>query len=168
MNSVAFISGITGIIANVVIYLQKNGKKMLLWKLISDLLWVTHYFTLSAYAGMAVAMVGVLRETVFLTQNKKGVSHKSLLLFVACACISAALTWKNIFTLLPATASVLSVVSFWKASPPLTRFLAYPISLCMLTYDIMCASYAGVANEILTLISSTAGIICYKNRTDNF
>ena len=66
--------------------------------------------------------------------------------------------------LLPATASVLSVFSFWRAKPKLSGILAYPISLCMLTYDIFIFSYMGIANEIFTLLSTTVSIAINQKR----
>lgn len=168
MNIYAWLSGILGITANVIIYQQKNGKQVLIYKLISDFIWAYHYYTLDAYSGMAVAMVGVLREIVFLTQQKNKVSKIWLIIFIGIAVICAFFTWKGVISILPAAASILSVISFWKANPEFTRIIAYPISICMLTYDIVYKSYTGITNEILTLISSTIGILRNKKISINY
>jgi len=68
---IAMLIGILGITANCVIYQQKNGKNLLLWKLISDILWFFHYLFLGAYSGSAVALIGVFRELVFIKKIKK-------------------------------------------------------------------------------------------------
>jgi len=87
---IAMLIGILGITANCVIYQQKNGKNLLLWKLISDILWFFHYLFLGAYSGSAVAMIAVFREFVFYKENQKG--RKSLfylLFFISITVFSA-------------------------------------------------------------------------------
>lgn len=159
----AMIFGALGVAANVIIYQQESGKKLLFCKLISDILWMAHYICLSAFSGAAIAAIGVIREAVFLNQSKKWAQSKGwLLLFLALSVVSAVFTWKSAFSLLPAVASVLAVFSFWKNKPSLTRSLAFPISFSMLTYDIFCGSYLGIANEIFTLVSAFIGVLRNK------
>ena len=161
----AMIFGALGVAANVIIYQQKSGKKLLFYKLVSDVLWMCHYLCLSALSGAAIAAIGIIRETVFLNQERKWAQGKIwLLLFVILSLISAVFTWKSPFSLLPAFASVLSVFSFWKNKPELARALAFPISGSMLTYDIFCSSYLGIANEIFTLGSAVVGIFRHKEK----
>ncbi len=159
----AIIFGAFGVAANVIIYQQESGKKLLLWKLLSDILWMIQYLCLGAFSGAAIAAVGIIRETVFLNQSKKWAQGKGwLLLFLVLSLVSAVFTWKSIFSILPAFASALSVFSFWKNKPTLARSLAFPISVSMLTYDIFCGSYLGIANEIFTLVSAFIGVL--RNR----
>lgn len=160
---IAMFFGVLGVAANVIIYQQKSGKKLLMYKLISDVIWMLHYLSLNAISGALVAGIGIIRETVFLNQNKKWAQSKLwLVLFLILSVLSAAFTWKNVFSVLPALASVLSVYSFWRSKPSLTRTLAFPISASMLTYDLACGSYMGICNEIFTLGSAIVGI--FRNR----
>ena len=157
---IATIIGALGIGANCIIYQQKNGKNLLLWKLISDVLWLFHYLSLNAYSGCAVALIGVFRELVFYRENKRGTKNIFyLLLFICITIFSSVLTWKGIVSVFPALASIISIISFWRASPTLSRKLAYPVSGLMLTYDLSCNSYVGIINEILTLSATTIAII---------
>ena len=162
----ATLIGTLGIVANVIVYQQENGKKLLIHKLISDFLWATHYALLGAYSAVAVAVIGIIRETLFLNQNKKGRNSKLwLVFFLILSVLSAIFTWKNCFSILPTMASVLSVISFWKNDPRISRGLSFPISTSMLIYDIFCGSYTGIGNEIFTLISSTIGILRHSDKT---
>ena len=156
----AIFTGILGIAANCIIYQQKNGKNLLLWKLISDALWLLHYLFLNAYSGCAVALIGVFRELVFYRENKKGQKRPFFLMFFIIVTIcSSILTWKGIASIFPALASVISITGFWKANPPLSRKLAFPISGLMLSYDLTCNSYMGIVNEILTMCATAIAII---------
>lgn len=166
-NLLAFITGALGIAANVFIYQQKSGKKLVIFKLISDCLWAFHYLLISANAAAAIAIVGIFRELVFINQDKKwGRSNWWLVFFLMCSIASTVFTWKGIAGILPGIASVLSVISFWRNKPSLSRGLAFPISASMLTYDIACGSYTGIINEIFTLTSALIGVIRYsKNKS---
>ena len=166
---IAMLIGTLGITANCVIYQQKNGKNLLLWKLISDILWFFHYLFLGAYSGSAIALIGVFRELVFYKENQKG--RKSLfylLFFISITVFSAIFTWKGVISIFPAIASIISIIGFWKANPELSRVLAFPVSGLMLTYDLGCDSYVGIANEVLTLFAATYAIIynLYKRKVD--
>ena len=163
----AIFTGILGIAANCIIYQQKNGKNLLLWKLISDVLWLLHYLFLNAYSGCAVALIGVFRELVFYRENKKGQKRPFFLMFFIIVTIcSSILTWKGIASIFPALASVISIAGFWKANPKISRKLAFPISTLMLSYDLTCNSYMGMVNEILTMGATTIAIIHVKRKVD--
>lgn len=156
----AHIFGALGIGTNIIIYQQKEGRKLVFFKLVSDFLWAIHYYFLGANAASMIAVIGIFRETVFLKQNKTSKqSHIWLAFFLILSIISTIITWKNIFSLLPLAASVLSVISFWKKNPDLSRCLAFPVSIFMFTYDVFCHSLIGIVNEILTIVSCVAGII---------
>ena len=162
MNVIIQFIGVLGIAANMIIYQQKKGKNLLLFKLVSDFLWFAHYFLLGAYSGAAIAVIGIFRESVFINQDKKWAKGRYwLIIFIICSMVSSIFTWKSIFSLLPAIGSVISVISFWKNNPKLARFLALAISACMMTYDIVCGSYMGIANEIFTICSALLGIFRY-------
>ena len=161
----AMIFGALGVAANVLIYQQKSGKNLLAFKLVSDILWALHYFFMSAYTAMCIALIAVVRELVFLKQNRND-TRKSvwLLVFLLCGIASAAVTWKGLPSVLPALASALSIFSFWRGDPRLSRILAFPVSGCMMTYDFTCGSVMGIINETLTLISAAAGVIRFRRK----
>ena len=159
----AFVFGALGVVGNIVIYQFKSGKKILLGKLVSDISWTLHYICLCAFSGAAIAGIGFIRDGVFLHQDKKWAQSKAWLwIFFALSIVSAFLTWKSVFSILPAIASVLLIFSLWKNKPMLVCILAFPISTLMLAYNIYCGSYFGIANEILTLISAFIGV--FKNQ----
>lgn len=151
MKVFAWIFEVLGIIANLVIYQQNNRKMLLTTKLIADIWWTSHYAFLSAWSGAAVCGIGIIREIIFINNQKSEKNKLWLVCFMMCALISAVFTWKNVFSILPACASLLSVVSFWIGNPALTRILQFPISIAFLTYNIISLSYTGIFNELMTL-----------------
>ena len=171
---IGFIFGIIGIAFNFAIYQQKTRKKLLLSKLIANCCWTLHYAFLSAWSGAAICSIGVLRESIFLNNHRKWAKSKLwLLLFVLLSIVSAVITWKNPYSILPSVASVLSVYSFWRGNPTLTKILSLPISTCFLTYNFVFGSYIGIINELFVLTSTVLALIkicrnvCYKRHKNN-
>ena len=161
METAAYIVGIIGIGLNLAIYQQNTSKKVLLVKLISNVAWALYYFFSKAYMGMCVACVGIARETTFINVNRKGKVGVMCLGLFACVSVTCSiLTWKSVYSILPAVASIVSVFGFYFAIPKLSRCLAIPIALCMGIYDISAAAWVGLANEIITITSAVVGIIC--------
>ena len=69
------------------------------------------------------------------------------------------MTWDNWFSLLTCIASCIAVASFFIGIPSLSRILVFPISGCMLVYDVAVLSVAGIVNECIAMTSSLIGII---------
>ena len=69
------------------------------------------------------------------------------------------------FCVFTCLASILSIISFYIGITKTSRILAYPISSCMLTYDIANISVAGIINEILTLTSSIIGYLRHDKKS---
>ena len=156
----SWIFGILGIVCNFLIYQQPTRRRLLSVKLSADTVWTLHYLSLFAFSGAGVCAIGILRETVFLNEKRKWAQGKRwLLLFLLLSILSAILTWKNNFSILPTLASALSVFSFWKGDPHLTRLLSFPISACFLTYNISCGSYLGILNEIIVLSATVIALV---------
>ena len=159
------IFGALGIASTILIYQQKTRKGLILSKLLSDVLWFLHYFFLCAYSGAAIAVIGMVRELVFVNREKKWAKHPFwLVFFIGVSLGCAYFTWKGIFSIFPCIASAVSVISFWIGNPKLSRFMSYPISACMLTYDIAFGSVMGIINEIFTVVSSIIGFFRHDRR----
>ena len=161
MEEIAYIVGIIGITLNMILYQQTTRKSILLFKLMSNFAWAMYYLFMEMYPGLCVACVGILRETTFITVDRKSKLGISCLAVFACtSVVCSILTWKSAFSILPAIASIVSVFGFYFSIPTLSRSLAIPIALCMGAYDISELAWIGLSNEIITLTSSIIGIIC--------
>ena len=157
--------GYGGTLLNCLIYLQKDRKKLVFTKLLSDVAWAVHYFLLGAYAGFSIAAIGIVRETVSYNKHKKWAS--SILwpiLFMLIGVGGAVLSERTWYSLLPAFASAVSVICFWQNRPSKSRLLALLISACMMTYDVVLHSTAGIVNEILTVFSVFLGMLLHDRK----
>lgn len=163
------IVGVIAILINFLIYQQHDRKKLLKIKLLSDISWALHYGLLTAFSGMAVCIVGILRESVYILtdENKQTKRLLFLLIFASLSIFISVFTMKDLFGLLPAVASLIAVISYWQQNPTLTKILGVPISISMITYDVMRLSYTGIINEILTLVSIIIFFIFFFKNNQN-
>ena len=162
MIRLSYIFGTIGIVCTVIIYQQKNGKGLLISKLISDAIWFVHYALIGAYSGAAIAVIAIIREAVFIKVDKsKKTSSVWLIVFIILSIAGSIATWKDFYSLLPAIASICAIIGFWIGNPKISRILAYPISLSMLIYDVSGLAYFAIANELFTITSSIIGNVRY-------
>lgn len=166
LTLLSMIFGAAGIIANIIIYWQKDREKLLFAKLIADIVWTIHYSTLCAWTGSITCGISIIRETVFLNKKHRGAkSNLWLILFIIISAVSGIVTWKNVINIFPICASILSVISFALGKPKITRLLQIIISVLFLVYDIYVVSYAGIVNELCTLISVAAALFYFGRRS---
>ena len=155
--------GFLGIIDSVIIYQQKTRKGLLIAKLVGDVLWGASYFLLGSIGGGAICVIAVFRELVFMNRGK----HKWadgvvwLIVFAGLALSSMIYSWESdgVWCVFTSAASAVSVYGFWNGSPKLSRILRFPISACMLTYDVVSGAVMAIVNEIFSLVSTVVGII---------
>ena len=89
-----YLFGALGILVNVLIYQQKDAKRLVLFKLASDVVWSLHYFFLSAYTAMAISMIAIVRELTFYKEKKSKAANSALLVFfIILSIASAYITW---------------------------------------------------------------------------
>ncbi|MBQ6824047.1 MAG: YgjV family protein [Clostridia bacterium] len=75
---------------------------------------------------------------------------------------SAALTWKNVFSILPALSSSVSTFAFWMKEPRHTKMLAILASSITLTYNITAAHSPSVYVAVsITMLTSIVSLVLY-------
>lgn len=157
MEIIREIIGAVAIATSVLIYQQKDRRRLLLCKGVTDVLWIGHYLMLGGYTGAAVTGISLVRGIVL--YNAKTKNRFILLCFMAASVICTAITWNDAYSLFPAAASLTSVFSFWLGIPKISRIMSFPISACMLTYGVHNGSVTVMINEILVMLSSALGLL---------
>ena len=160
MKLISDILGFGGILFTIALYQQRKRESLLLYKLILDVVWIGHYAFIGAFSGAAVCVIAAVRELIFYKRDKdkrNGIIWLPIYIILAVVCTE--LTWDNNFSVFTFIASCIAVVSFFIAKPKLSRILAFPVSLCMLTYDIACGSVAGIVDQCVAMSSSLIGML---------
>lgn len=163
MNKIQFVAqlvGICGMISLFVMYQQSGRRKYLCFKLLSDILWAAHYFLLSAIGGAIPNLVGIVRELVFMNDNKKWANRKIWVPVFIVINATLALSFANsLIHFVPICASALVTVSLSFKKTTNIRLLTIPISGSFLIYDIVVGSFAGALNETISLLSMISKLI---------
>ena len=162
---IAQIFGAAGILAFIMLYQFNNMKKVLKIKMIMDVLWAIHYLLLGASSAFATNTICLVRECVFLNDDKKFFKSRIWLwVFVAFNIVSAIVTWKGYFSILPAMTSTLATISFKQKSVKVARAIGVTNNAMMFTYDIFVGSYVGLIAETLAFLAVVVAIFRNKNQ----
>lgn len=161
-EAVAQIFGLVGIAVFLLCFQFKEMKTARKIKMAVDVIWAAHYFLLGGYPAFAINVICFFREIVFINSDKKFFSHKIwLYVFIVFNLASAALTWKSIFSFLPAITACIATYSFWQRNIKKARVLALINNGLMFTYDITMEniSYMGLVSETLAFCSVIIAMI---------
>lgn len=136
------------------IFQQKERKKAIAIKWLCDVLWVVHFALIGAYTGMAISLVGCVREIVFFGgKEKEGRGRVYLFVFLLLGIGGVLLTWKNAFCVFPLIATVLSTLAFWQQKPERMKMFSFGVSVMQMIYAIRFSSYAAILNETVVMTS---------------
>ena len=181
MEIVAQAFGIIGMIFNILVFQQREQKKVLICQFFAALSFGLNYLLLGAIIGAILNIVGVLRALVFYFEKQtKANSVAWLVVFILAFASAYPLTFfvfgtvptpKNlIIEAFPAIAMIIATISIRLGSAKAVRGLGLISSPMWLTYNCFSGSIGAIASEILNLISIIVGIIrldIKKNSNNN-
>jgi len=154
-------------------YFVKNRKKILVINFISIIANMIAYIFLNAWTGVAMCIIALIRNIIFLIDNKKNNNQASttfkdiliLLILYTISIISAIFTFDGIFSLLSVFATMLYTYSVWQKSSKTYKLLGIPVGILWILYNIYVKSLFGIILESLLLICSTTGYIISNKRS---
>lgn len=153
-------------------YYLKDRKKVLVVNFLSTISIAIAYVLLGAWTGFAMCVVGIVRNVIFLLDekkngkreniNKKDIIILAILYFVSI--ISAIFTYDGPLSLLSAFATMLYTYSVWQKKINIYKLLGIPTGLLWISYNIYIMSLFGIILESILLICSTIGYILDKRK----
>ena len=146
-------------------YQLKSRKSILVFNFLSLIATGASHFCLSAFSGMAMTCVALIRNIIFLVQEKKGKNDKItkadviiLLVLYAISIVSAVFTYEGILSLMSVFATMLYTYSVWQKNTKVYKYLGIPVSTCWILYDIYITSWFGMLLESCLMVSAIIGI----------
>ena len=148
-------------------YHAKNRKKVLVFNSLALISSFIMYSLLDAWTGQAMSFIAIIRNIVFLIDEKKnGKSDKItkkdtiILIIIAIATILVTIPAYNGFlSLLSVFATTLYSISVWQKKKIAYRFFGIPIGILWISYNIYILNLFGIILESILLIVSTSGYI---------
>ncbi len=159
LNIAIELLGLGGIITSVMSLQYKEHGKLMFLRAVNEFLFSLQYFLLKAYNGMAMNIVGFIRDIVFKEMVKKGKNTiKARISFSAVFVVAGILTFDGFKTVVSTAAKVISSCLYGSSNTKVTRIGVVFTSACWIFYNLAVRSYAGAFCDALTLVSALIGI----------
>ena len=127
------------------------------------------YLLLSAYSGMALMVLAIFRNLIFIEENQNDCNDKItnkdwMILFglYLLSIIFAIFTYTGIGSLLSILASMIYTYSVWQKKEHIYKILGIPASLLWIMYNVYIKSIFGVILEFALLIFEVINVVKIK------
>lgn len=146
-------------------YQVKNRRNVLILSFLSLLANGVAYIFLSAWTGLAMCIVALIRNIIFLIDETKNgkrqeVTKVDIAILIALyiiSIVSAIFTYDGIFSLLSVFATMLYTYSVWQKSTKVYKLLGIPVGILWVCYNLYIVSIFGILLETILLISAIIG-----------
>ena len=162
MDLIIQITGIIGALFAFIAYQFNDHKKIMLFKTFSELTFAVQFGLLGAYTGLAMDLIGSVRNITFailVSKNKNTVPF--IILFAAIGIIVGAFTWISPISLLAIAGKTITTIAYGIKKPQAVRFFAFPGSICWMIYDIIYFSVGGIITETFAMASMIVATVRY-------
>lgn len=161
-NLITQIVGFCAMAVSIMMYQCNRHRNILLLMILCSTLWCTHFGLLGHWTAVAMNGMNVVRSIVFCFRDKIKVGGKAVpVFFIVLSAILTAVTFEDMWSLVPLVASVFAITGTWQTDPKRLRRLTIPVCLCWFFYNIFHNSWAGTANEVFTFCSIIVAIVRY-------
>ena len=145
----------------------KNRKLILVFGVFSLVANGISYVFLSAWSGLAMCILALVRDIVFLIQDKYSNNRDKitwidwviLIVLYIIAGVSAVFTFDGFWSLMSVFATCLFTLSVWQKSPKVYRFLGCIVSVFWIIYNIFIWSPFGLVLECVLLVFEIVGTV---------
>lgn len=151
----------------VMTYQSKSRKNILIFNFCALIFTGISYTFLSAYSGLAMVIVAIIRNIIFIIDEKRnGKSKKNgvkdyiiLAILYIISIVSAIFTYNGILSMMSVIATMLYTYSVWQKNTAIYKVLGLPTGVIWIIYNIYILSLFGIIFETLLAVSSVIGYI---------
>ena len=165
------IIGVVAIVEGFFIFLSSKRERILIFKFISDALWVANQLLIGGYTGALLNGIAMGREVVFYNRDKHkwAATPLWLVVFMLITAISPMMSLisgkEGWYAILPALGSMAAVIGFYSRRPAITRYVSFLANGLWLIYAIFVENISSIVCNIVLLVSAVTGLIlAYVNR----
>lgn len=154
-------------------YYAKDRKTVLTISFLSLIANGLAYAFLNAYTGLAMCFIALIRNIIFLIDEKKNgksekITKKDIVILIVLYVIAigfAVITYDGPLSLLSVLATMLYTYSVWQKKTEVYKMLGIPIGIFWILYNLYVKSIFGIILETILLICSTTGYILEKKKS---
>lgn len=160
--------GFFGILSSIISFQCTKHNSIMLFRTGNEFLFGLQYLFLGAYTGLAMNIIGCIRNQIFASQVKRNRSTLiSQIIFSAIFLIGGIISWSGYESILIIVAKILSTIAYSLKNTKILRLIILFTSTSWLLYNILVQSYAGVLCELFTISSIIVAIIRFYIRPCN-
>lgn len=154
MNLFVQIIGYAAVLVSFFIFQQKDRKRVLLLKLLDDVLWATHFYLLGGFTNAYTTIVAIFREGIFYNKDKAWAKNKIWIVIFTIFFVAVGITGRDgVYSIFPVINSTLSTVGFWSNSTKRTKLLILPGAFGMALYSVRYHSMSSLLAQVITILS---------------
>ena len=143
-------------------YYRKNTNKILVFQIISTILFCVHYFLLGAYSGLLICLFEVVRDYAYYKSDKDNyIFIGSVIVYV----ISSIITYTSLLDLFPYLASMIDGF-FLTKKKKIVVFGAIVTYTLWFIYDMYALSYSGAITDAILIMSNLSILLFNFNPFD--
>ena len=143
-------------------YYRKDTNKILVFQIISTILFCLHYYFLGAYSGLLICILEVIRDSSYYKTNVDNyIFVGSVIVYIVCAII----TYTKMIDLFPYLASTIDGF-FLTQKRKVVVFGAIVTYTLWFIYDIYALSYSGTITDAILILSNLSILLFNFNIFD--
>lgn len=148
-------------------YYAKNRNRVLVLNFLAIIAEGMSYILLGAWTGLAMCIVALVRNMIFLIDEKKNGKREKinktdiiiLVVLYVILVISTIPTYDGFLSLLSVFATALYTFSVWQKKTNVYKLLGIPTGILYILYNIYIMSIFGIILETILLICSITGYL---------
>ena len=155
--------GILTVLLGFLNYQAKTRKSLLFIHLSTTLCFALHYGLIGAFAGMAMNLVGTVRDTTFaVIEKSRKVNRWYSIGFAIIMAIMGIISWEAWYSIIVVIALTINSYAMSFTNPNDLRKSILVTSPMVLIYDILAHAYGGTVYETVAIISAIIGLYRYR------
>lgn len=152
----SFVAVITGFIS----FQMKTAKGILVFQIITALIFTAHYFLIGAMTAVGLNLIGAIKCLCYYWRNKKQITSPIIpIFFIVIIVVTSVLTWDGWYSIFIMAGLIINAIGFSLSNAQIIRKLNLIKSPLCLIYNICVFSTGGIIFEGASIISSVIGII---------
>lgn len=165
-----WISQIVVVIAYIVLGIglrKKERLQILTFSSFYQILMIIHYSLLLGIMGIIASIIALLRNFLFIYNEKKGKRNPSwiLILFGIIAIVLTVIFYESPADILPCILTLVGIFSYWCTNTKITRIGNLIISGCYIVYAISLNSWFTIICELYLVINTIIGYIQHEHHS---
>ncbi len=156
--------GFLGLLFSVISFQCRKHRTIMLFRTLDEFAFAIQYFFLGAYTGVAMNLIGCVRNELFAWQVKNEKSTMvSRVIFSVLFTVFSIATWGGFKSILVGIAKVVSTCAYGCRNKLAMRWMVLGTSVTWLIYNAAIGSVGGVLCESFSVVSIIVALIRIRN-----